>query len=191
MTQNHGERQRAAWLIVASVLALNPVTATSAAAGDEWRYVLPSPGDPVEHPPLRAIPLSRTRPDDVKEMVRYRGNRQRYAQIRYGSPGSVRVTIVLDESATGEAGLFVDADRNRRIEDQDRVAGEGRTWRLPLPVAVVEGEATTASGTRPASNSSTRRFSHWARPAMRFALTSWARGFGSSRCRGPGRSSWC
>ncbi len=105
--------------------------------------MLPSSGDPFEHPPLRAIPLSRIRPDDIKEMVRYRGNRQRYAQLRYGSPGSIRVTIVLDELATGELDLYVNANRNRRIEAMDRVAGLGRTWRLPLQVAVVEGETTT------------------------------------------------
>src|SRR5262249_8809762 len=38
--------------------------------------------------------------------------------------------------------LYVDADRNRRIEAKDRVAGKGRTWRLPLEVAVVAGEET-------------------------------------------------
>ncbi len=143
MTRNQREGNRAAWLIAAWLIALHPLMAMSAAAGDEWRYVLPSSGDLFEHPPLRAISLSRTKPDDVKEMVRYRGTRQRYAQLRYGSPGSVRVTIVLDELATGGADLYVDANRNRRIEEKDRVAGADRTWRLPLQVAVVEGETTT------------------------------------------------
>jgi len=142
MTQHQREGKKAAWLIAAWVLTLHPLAATIASAGDEWRYVLASPDDPFEHPPLRAIPLSRTRPDDVKEMVHYRGTRQRYAQLRYGSPGSVRVTIVLDELATGDLDLYVDADRNRRIEEKDKVAGEGRTWRLALPVVVVEGEMT-------------------------------------------------
>lgn len=142
MAQNQREGKRAAWLIVAWLIALRLLVTESAASGDEWRYVLPPSGDPFEHPPLRAISLSRTRPDDVKEMVRYRGARQRYAQLRFGSPGSVRVTIVLDESTTGEVDLYVDADRNRRIEEKDKVAGQGRTWRLPLQVAVVEGEMT-------------------------------------------------
>ena len=91
---------------------------------------------------MRALALSRTKPDDVKEMVHYRGARQRYAQIRYGSPGSVRITVVLDEVSSSDVDLYVDADRNRRIEAKDRVAGAGRTWRLPLAVAVVEGETT-------------------------------------------------
>ncbi len=48
-------------------------------------------------------------------------------RLRYGSPSSVRVTIVLDEIGRGEADLYVDANRNRRIEWPDRVAGENRT----------------------------------------------------------------
>ena len=75
-------------------------------------------------------------------MVRYRGGRQRYTQLRYGSPGSIRVTVVLDEVAPGDVDLYVDSNRNRRIEARDRVAGEGRIWRLPMEVAVVEGEVT-------------------------------------------------
>ena len=113
-----------------------------ASADEVWRYVVPTAGDPFEHPPMRAIVLSETKPDDVRELASYRGHRRRYAQLRYGSPGSVRVTVVLDEIGPGEADLYVDAGRNRRIEDRDRVAGEGRTWRLPLDVATVDGEIT-------------------------------------------------
>jgi hypothetical protein len=125
----------------ALALALILLGAGPAVAG-EWRYVLPTPGDPFEHPPLRALALSRERPDDVKEMVRYRGKRQRYAQLRYGSPGSVRITVVLDEAGPGDVDLYVDADRNRRIEAKDLVAVKDRTWRLPMGVAIVEGEVT-------------------------------------------------
>ena len=47
----------------------------------------------------------------------------------------MRVTIVLDELGRGVADLYVDADRNRRIEATDRVEGANRpgeslwTWR--------------------------------------------------------------
>jgi hypothetical protein len=126
-------------LLAAIALDGHPAVAGPDAA---WRYVLPQAGDPFEHPPLRAIPLGRERPDDVREMVRYRGLRRRYAQLRYGSPSSVRVTVVLDEVGPGDADLYVDADRNRRIEARDRVERNGRVWRLPLDVAVVEGEST-------------------------------------------------
>ena len=110
----------------------------------DWRFVAPAPGDAFEYPPLRALALSREKPDDVVEKVTYRGHRRRYAQLRYGSPSSVRVTVVLDDVAPGKADLYVDANRNRRIEPTDRVApgADGRTWRLPLDVAMVEGEVT-------------------------------------------------
>lgn len=109
-----------------------------------WRFVVPAPGDAFEHPPLRALGLSREKPDDVVEKVEYRGHRRRYGQLRYGSPSSVRVTVVLDDLAPGKSDLYVDAGRNRRIEPADRVAAaaDGRTWRLALDVARVEGEVT-------------------------------------------------
>jgi hypothetical protein len=116
--------------------------APGAVASESWRYVLPPPGDPFEYPPMRALAFSRERPDDIKELVRYRGPIQRYAQIRYGSPGSVRLTVVLDEVAPGELDVYIDADRNRRIDVRDKLAGKGHVWRLPLNVAIIEGENT-------------------------------------------------
>ena len=119
--------------------------AIGANAGDAsatWRYVVPPPGDSLESPPLRTIGLATEKPDDVIVKVKFRGSRQRYAQLRFGSPSSVRVTIVLDELGRGEADVYVDANRNRRIEATDRVDGENRTWRVPLDLAIVEGEMT-------------------------------------------------
>ena len=89
-----------------------------------------------------SIGLASEKPEDLLVKVTFRGSRQRYAQLRYGSPSSVRVTIVLDEIGRGAADLYVDANRNRRIEAADRVNGENRTWRLPLDLAIVEGETT-------------------------------------------------
>jgi hypothetical protein len=115
---------------------------TSAARADSWRYVLPPVGDPHEHPPLRVLALSSQKPKDLQETVRYRGQRQRYAQITYGSPRSTEVAIVLDEVSPTDVDLYVDADRNRIIETKDRVQGKDYTWRVPLDVAVVEGKET-------------------------------------------------
>ena len=116
-----------------------------------WRYVLPAPGDPFEHAPLRALVLSREKPDDLIEKASYRGDpsRRRYAQLRFGSPSSTRAAIVVDALASGEIDLYVDADRNRKIDDRDRVnvsaAPDGprreRIWRLRLDVALVEQDA--------------------------------------------------
>ena len=124
--------------LLLSALALDPAAAAPSAG---WQFVAPLPGDPFEHPPWRAISLSATKPEDVIEKVAYRG-RPRYAQLRYGSPGSTRVTVVVDESGPGEVNLYVDADRNRRIEARDRVDGRGRVWRLPLAMAITEEEST-------------------------------------------------
>jgi hypothetical protein len=121
---------------------LSLISVSSHAVGGDWPFVVPEAGDPFEHPPMRALALSNTKPDDVKEMVTYRGARQRYAQLRYGSPGSIRITIVLDGVSPGDVDLYVDANRNRRIEAKDKITGVERTWRLPLDVAVVEGEMT-------------------------------------------------
>jgi len=116
-----------------------------------WRYVLPAPGDPFEHAPFRALVLSRDKPAELVEKVTYRGDpaRRRYAQVRFGSPSSTRVTIVVDTVATGEVDLYADADRNLKIDDRDRVplspspAGprRERIWRLPLEVAIVEQDS--------------------------------------------------
>ena len=117
-------------------------------AGEPWSFILPAPGDPFEHPPFRALVLSREKPEDVIEKAAYRGSSRRYGQIRFGSPGSVRVTVVLDEVGPDDVDLFVDANRDRKIDDRDRVAGmkgsAGReqVWRMPLDVAMVEGEVT-------------------------------------------------
>src|SRR4051794_263159 len=129
------------WLIC-STLCLMPVT-DSRSTDVAWCYVLPPPGDPHEHPPLRALALGREKPEDVVEKATYRGQRRRYGQLRFGSPSSVRVTVVLDEGGTGAAELYVDSDRNRRIEPGDRVEVVDRTWRVPLKVAVVVGETTS------------------------------------------------
>src|SRR3989442_639118 len=90
----------------------------------EWTFIAPRPGEAFEHPPLRALALGSAKPEDVVEKVAYRGSRQRYAQLRYGSPSSVRVTIVVDELGPGQADVYVDADRNRRIEAKDRAQGQ-------------------------------------------------------------------
>src|SRR5262249_47399396 len=126
------------------------VALAGAPLSDGWRFVLPPPGDPFEHAPFRALVLAREKPEDLLEKVAYRGDpsRRRYAQIRLGSPGSTRARVVLDEIRPGEVELYVAPDRNRRIDDRDRVApsppvgGRERVWRLPMNVEMVEKETT-------------------------------------------------
>ncbi len=139
-------------LALAMTLAGAPSDDPDKPSAVAWHFVLPAPGDPFEHAPFRALVLNREKPEDLIEKVHYRGDssHRRYAQIRFGSPGSVRVTVVLDEVAPGEADLYVDADRNRRIDERDRVAPttvtagsrRERVWRLPLDVAMVDKDVT-------------------------------------------------
>ena len=144
--------------LIAAAMAL--VMSSTRGAGDfqpdagatgrsTWRYVLPAPGDSFDHAPFRALVLTREKPEELVERAAYRGekSRRRYARIRYGSPSSIRVSVVLDETAQGEVDLYADADRNLRIDDRDRVSAaagptdrNARIWRLPLDVAVVENE---------------------------------------------------
>jgi hypothetical protein len=133
-------------LFLLPLLATPPALADS--SGAPWSYVVPSAEDPFEPAPLRALALTPVKPADLVEKVTYRGKRRRYAQIRYGTPTSVRVTAVLDESGPGAAVLYVDANRDRRIEAIDKVAPDGtrRTWRLAL--ALAGGEA---AGSEPRS----------------------------------------
>ena len=117
------------------VLAL---TIAQPAPAESWRYVVPEPGKEFEHPPLRLLHLEAKRPDDLKESVRYRGSRQRYGQIRFGSPNSIRVTVVLDEVGPNDVDLYIDANRRRRIDSKDLVPGKDGLWRVPLDVEITE-----------------------------------------------------
>jgi hypothetical protein len=114
------------------------------ALGDEWKYVVPRAGDRFEHPATKALTLDDARPPDLREKVSYRGARRQYARVCFGSPGSRLVVVVLDRVSDAEADLYVDANRDRVIEAEDRVAGQNGTWRTTLDAAVIHGEKTTA-----------------------------------------------
>jgi hypothetical protein len=127
----------AALAVLCLCVAGTPAPADEAAA---WRYVVPALGEAFDHPPLRALALTDERPGDLKEEVAYRGKKQRYTQLRYGSPNSVRVAIVVDEVAPGEIDLYADVHRKRVIGPEDKVSGDRMTWQLRLDVAIVDGD---------------------------------------------------
>ncbi len=121
------------WLLAAALAGL----ATRQAAADSWVYVVPPAGAAFENPPLSTAPLSDAQPIDLQEKATYRGDRRQYAQIRFGTPGSLNVTAVLDHASAGMTDLYVDRDRDLAIETEERVAGEGRTWRAILDAVVL------------------------------------------------------
>jgi hypothetical protein len=114
--------------------------AGGAAAAGGWRYVVPKEGEPFANPPPRAIALSATKPADLKESVRYRGAKQRYARLVYGTGRTAPVTVVVDEAGPGDVDLYLDADRDGEITAKDRVAGDKLTWRAALKAVVHAGD---------------------------------------------------
>ena len=125
-------------------LAVNLLLAVAGQDASTWRYVVPPAGAMHEYPPLRTLSLSDQKPEDIREAVTYRGQRRRYAQIRYGSPRATRVLVVLDEISPTEVDLYVDVNRNRVIEASEKLTGQGGSWHVPVEVALVDGgEAPT------------------------------------------------
>src|SRR5262245_58490197 len=113
---------------------------TARAHADGWHYVVPKPGEPFAHAPLRVVALSDTRPPGLKESVRYRGARQRYARLVDSSGRTAPVVVVVDEVGPREVDLYVDADRNGEITAGDRRAGDKLTWHCPLKAVVHVGD---------------------------------------------------
>jgi hypothetical protein len=125
-------RMTIAWLTLAWLCG-------AALAEDSWKYIVPAPDDPFANPPPRALALSDEKPADLKESVKYRGDKRRYAQLVYGTGRTAKVAIVVDFVATDKVDLYVDADRDWDITAKDRVEGEGLTWRVHLKTVVAEG----------------------------------------------------
>jgi hypothetical protein len=56
--------------------------AQAGAAPAPWRYVVPSPDDAFESPPLRSIGLANEKPEDLIVKATFRGSRQRHGTGR-------------------------------------------------------------------------------------------------------------
>jgi len=104
-----------------------------------WRYVAKAEADSPVRPVFRFVPLSATKPEELREDVSYRGKERKYAQIRYGSDDSRRVVVVVDEVSRDDFDLYVDADRNRVIEAKDKIAGAGKERTARLDVEITRG----------------------------------------------------
>jgi hypothetical protein len=133
-------------LAVPSILGmLMPALVT---AEQSWNYVVPGEGAALEHPPWKALAVGDEPPDGVSENVSYQGDKQFYAQLRFGSTDSIRLAIVLDELSSGESMLYVDADRDRTIEPGELVRGKNNTWRVPLDAVVGRKDPSANSARR-------------------------------------------
>ncbi len=143
-------------LCIAALAAVGEqIARDSAPPPSEWRYIVPAPGDEFEHAPFRALVLSRQKPDELVEkaaLSRRAWASGAYAQIRFGSPSSTRVTIVVDTLANGRsrplrrhrphpsrsttAIAWLPASRSA----SSAASGSGE---LPLAVAIVEQDCAS------------------------------------------------
>ncbi|NOX52838.1 MAG: hypothetical protein GXP27_00050, partial [Planctomycetes bacterium] len=89
------------------------------------RAAQPSPIRPI----FCAVPLTPRRPADMSEKVTYQNDQPLYAQVRYGAEDSTLVIVVVDRINRSQFDLYVDADRDRIIEPQERVPRAGRIRR--------------------------------------------------------------
>jgi hypothetical protein len=135
-------RSLAATGSAALCLALAGGGLVASAAEPPWRYVVPKAGDPMEYPPLRQLSLSEQKPSDLKETAHYRGSKRRYAEFRFGTAGSTLVAVVLDTVSADQTDVYVDLNRNRAIEDNERLAGPPPLYRAPLSVEIPNGNRT-------------------------------------------------
>ncbi len=119
----------------AALLLMGLCAAWPAAA--QWRYITLSPDEP-EGVDFRAVRLSPDVPSDLRVTANLRGSQPVYGQLRYGTDGSVRVTLVVDRISGDEADVYLDTNRDRIIDDQDRVPGTGILRRVELEVEVAE-----------------------------------------------------
>ncbi len=52
-------------MMILLALALAASSADEGKADDAWRFSVPAPGDPFEVPPMRALALTESKPDDL------------------------------------------------------------------------------------------------------------------------------
>jgi hypothetical protein len=120
----------ACFLLAAASLAAESLAAEPSEQG--WRYVVPGPGEPMEHPPLVPLPLAQQRPELVEKEPAYAGGKPQYGLLRYGSDASPQVVIVVDERPGGKFDLYVNSKRDPEITARQIAAGEGRLRRAAV-----------------------------------------------------------
>ncbi|MFT3880306.1 MAG: hypothetical protein QM703_11670 [Gemmatales bacterium] len=109
-------------------------------SSEGWKYVVPARDDAFHHPALRLLPLTNTKPADLEEEVTYQGATRRYGQFHFGNALSTRICVVLDVHSDGKVDLYIDANRNRLIEANERQP-VGDEWEVPLDAVITEKTA--------------------------------------------------
>ena len=136
------------WIVcIVSALVLSVSLAESAAADEGksktsagWKYVSESSEPGFDRPVPQTLACIDERPENLAEPVTYRGTKRRYAQLRFGSPNSNRVMIVIDEREGKAFDLYVDRNRNRSIEAKELVEGDGPWRSTALAVEILKDD---------------------------------------------------
>ena len=101
------------------------------AAGAAWRYVAPEDLS-TSDARLLAVPLSTAAPEDVEVRLPASGGRRRFGQLRFGVAASTRVAFALDEVLGAEPILFVDCNRDRRLDAGERAQRDSGSFVVTL-----------------------------------------------------------
>jgi hypothetical protein len=97
-----------------------------------WRYVVPPAGDPNREPAPSTLWLSTSVPEGLEVRVRPEGPELRFAQIRFGDADSPRIALAIDRPVGKKPHLYLDADRNRILDEADRIPDDGPAWEVSL-----------------------------------------------------------
>lgn len=114
---------------------------TSNLHGSDWTYVGSSEEAGFSQPLFRSISLSTVKPE-IEVKVTYRGKTQKYAWLRYGSPNSQRIALVLDEVSRRDFDIYVDLDRNQAITSGEKLDGSGRLRQLKLEAQLANADGS-------------------------------------------------
>lgn len=91
----------------------------------------------MQRQPL-AIKFLGERPADVETDIEFSGSKQIHGQLRYGSTDSIRVGLIVDQlsDSTDDFDLYVDLNRDRKLEADEKVSGTGRTREFELEAEI-------------------------------------------------------
>ena len=110
-----------------------------ALAQDPWRYVVPAADAPMEHATPMALPLGDAPSEDLRLAVEPTGF-ARHGELRFGDADSRRVAMLVDQRGAGDADLYLDVDRDRVLEANERVPFEDGRWVATLPVETKDAQ---------------------------------------------------
>jgi hypothetical protein len=105
-----------------------------------WQYLAGQGDAGFKRPLYRSLQLSPEKPSELETRVDLRGEMQFYTMLRYGTPSSLRVGVVVDRIGRSDFDLYVDTNRDHVIFPKEKVTGTGKTRQLKLNAELAEGE---------------------------------------------------